>query len=85
MPVKHDLYQDLGLSKEVIHERRASDNRLDSLLNQYDLADKEVVQAESFTSGASDDELKKLKEKRLAIKDEISSKLGAVPAQARKS
>ncbi|WP_017479014.1 MULTISPECIES: DUF465 domain-containing protein [unclassified Pseudomonas] len=84
MPVKHDLYQDLGLSKEAIHERRASDNRLDSLLNQYDIADKAVVQAESSTSGASDDELKKLKEKRLAIKDEISSKLEGLAAQAGK-
>lgn len=26
MPVKHDLYQDLGLSKEVVHERRRSDD-----------------------------------------------------------
>ena len=49
MPVKHDLYQDLGLSKEVVHERRASDKRLDSLLTQYDDADKEVLKA---TAGA---------------------------------
>ncbi|KAF1028488.1 MAG: hypothetical protein GAK37_02225 [Pseudomonas sp.] len=69
MPVKHDLYQDLGLSKEVIHERRAGDNYLDSLLHRYDSADKEVVELE--TSGGSDDELEKLKRKRLLVKDKI--------------
>ena len=69
MPVKHDLYQDLGLSKEVVHERRRSDDRLNSLLEQYDAADKEVVVFES--SGGADDELGKLKKKRLSVKDKI--------------
>lgn len=46
MPVKHDLYQDLGLSKEDVHERRANDKRLDSLLAQYDEADTKVLKAE---------------------------------------
>ncbi|PRA22991.1 DUF465 domain-containing protein [Pseudomonas poae] len=74
MPVKHDLYQDLGLSKEVVHERRASDKRLDSLLTQYDAADGEVLKAES--ASASDEDVEKLKKKRLLIKDEIVAKLG---------
>ncbi|MEX5548030.1 DUF465 domain-containing protein [Pseudomonas pergaminensis] len=74
MPVKHDLYQDLGLSKEVVHERRANDKRLDSLLTQYDDADKEVLKAESASAG--DEEVEKLKKKRLLIKDEIVEKLG---------
>ncbi|MDQ0739951.1 DUF465 domain-containing protein [Pseudomonas sp. W4I3] len=73
MPVKHDLYQDLGMSKEVVHERRASDKRLHSLLTQYDAADGEVLKAES--ASASDDEVEKLKKKRLLIKDEIVAKL----------
>lgn len=73
MPVKHDLYQDLGMSKEVVHERRASDKRLDSLLTQYDAADAEVLKAES--ASASDDEVEKLKKKRLLIKDDIVAKL----------
>ena len=73
MPVKHDLYQDLGLSKEVVHARRASDKRLDSLLTQYDDADKEVLKAES--ASASDEDVEKLKKKRLLIKDEIVAKL----------
>lgn len=74
MPVKHDLYQDLGLSKEVVHERRAGDKRLDSLLTQYDAADGEVLKAES--ASASDEDMEKLKKKRLLIKDEIVAKLG---------
>ena len=74
MPVKHDLYQDLGLSKEAVHERRASDKRLDALLTQYDVADGEVLKAEK--AGASDEDVEKLKKKRLLIKDEIAGRLG---------
>ena len=74
MPVKHDLYQDLGMSKEVVHQRRAGDKRLDSLLIQYDAADGEVLKAES--ASASDEDVEKLKKKRLLIKDEIVAKLG---------
>ncbi|EZP66635.1 DUF465 domain-containing protein [Pseudomonas sp. P7] len=75
MPVKHDLYQDLGLSKEVVHERRASDKRLDSLLTQYDAADGEVLRAES--EKADDTVVEVLKKKRLLIKDEIAGRLDA--------
>lgn len=74
MPVKHDLYQDLGLGKEVVHERRASDKRLDSLLTQYDAADGEVLKAES--ASASDEDVEKLKKKRLLVKDKIVEQLG---------
>ena len=75
MPVKHDLYQDLGLSKEVVHERRASDKRLDSLLTQYDAADGEVLRAES--EKADDTVVEVLKKKRLLIKNEIAKRLDA--------
>ena len=74
MPVKHDLYQDLGLSKEVVHQRRASDKRLDSLLTQYDAADGAVLEAES--ASASDEDVEKLKKKRLLVKDRIVEQLG---------
>ena len=74
MPVKHDLYQDLGWSKEAVHERRAGDKRLDSLLTQYDDADKEVLKAES--ASASDEDVEKLKKKRLLVKDRIVEQLG---------
>lgn len=73
MPVKHDLYQDLGFSKEVVHERRVSDKRLDSLLTQYDDADKEVLKAES--ASASDKDVERLKKQRLLIKDDIVERL----------
>ncbi|WP_236407347.1 DUF465 domain-containing protein [Pseudomonas lactis] len=68
------MYQDLGLSKEVVHERRAQDKRLDSLLTQYDAADGEVLAAEK--ASASDEEVEKLKKKRLLVKDEIVGRLG---------
>ena len=74
MPVKHDLYQDLGLSKEVVHERRAQDKRLDALLTQYDDADAKVLKAEK--ASASDEEVENLKKKRLLVKDEIVGRLG---------
>ena len=74
MPVKHDLYQDLGLSKEAVHERRASDKRLDSVLDQYDVADAEVLKAEG--ASASDEDVEKLKKKRLLVKDKIVAQLG---------
>ncbi|MBJ2214500.1 MULTISPECIES: YdcH family protein [Pseudomonas] len=74
MPVKHDLYQDLGLSKEDVHKRRAQDNRLDSLLTQYDDADAKVLNAEK--ASARDEEVENLKKKRLSIKDEIAQRLG---------
>ncbi|MET0846899.1 MAG: DUF465 domain-containing protein [Pseudomonas sp.] len=72
MPVPHDICQDLKLSKEDIQQKRTKDPRLDSLLNQYSQADAEVVKAETAQSDApSDDALKKLKEKRVKVKDKI--------------
>ncbi|KFF47301.1 MULTISPECIES: DUF465 domain-containing protein [Pseudomonas] len=74
MPVKHDLYEDLGVSKEDVHKRRADDKRLDSLLTQYDDADANVLEAEK--ASASDEKVENLKKKRLLIKDEIAGRLG---------
>jgi len=77
MPVTHDLYQDLKLSKEEIQQKRTKDPLLDSLINKYSQADAEVVKAETAQSdGASDDdELKKLKEKRVLVKNKIVERL----------
>ena len=78
MPVPHDLFQDLSCTKEEIQQKRTQDPRLDSLINKYSQADADVVKAEMATSDApSDDALKKLKEKRLKVKDEIVSHLQA--------
>jgi len=76
MPVKHDLSKDLELSKEEIIQRRAVDTQLSRLLDRYDEVDAQVVSAEAGASGnISDDELKKLKEKRLLVKDKIVQRL----------
>jgi uncharacterized protein YdcH (DUF465 family) len=78
MPVPHDLYQDLSCTKEEIQQRRAQDARLDSLLDDYREIDKHVLDIESMKAGnVSDDELRKLKERRLLIKDKIQQRLKA--------
>ncbi len=76
MPVKHDLYKDLGLTKEQVSERSKTDGKLNKLLVEYGQIDTSVLDAESGSAGSvSDDELKKLKEKRLLIKDKIVQRL----------
>ncbi|AMS17614.1 MULTISPECIES: DUF465 domain-containing protein [Pseudomonas] len=75
MPVPHDLYQDLSYSKEDIQQRRANDPHLNALFDKYSSIDDQVLKAEA--AAAADEELKRLKEKRLLIKDEISEKLTA--------
>ena len=78
MPVPHDLFQDLKVSKEEIQQKRTKDPLLDSLINKYSQADAAVVKAETASSDApSDDVLKKLKEKRLQVKDKIVQQLQA--------
>jgi uncharacterized protein YdcH (DUF465 family) len=73
MPVKHNLFEDLKYSKEDIAQRRQTDALLNSLLSEYDSVDAEVVQAEA--AAAADDTVKKLKEKRLLVKDKIVQQL----------
>ena len=76
MPVTHDLYQDLRCTKEEIQQKRTKDPLLDSLLNKYTQADAEVLKAESAQSDApSDEALKKLKEKRVQVKNKIVERL----------
>ena len=76
MPVPHDLYQDLKRSKEEVQQKRTKDPLLDSLINKYSQADAEVVKAETAQSDApSDDALKKLKAKRVEVKQKIVDRL----------
>ena len=76
MPVPHNLYHDLNQSKEDIQQKRTKDPLLDSLINKYSQVDAEVVKAESAQSDApSDDALKKLKEKRVQVKQKIVDRL----------
>jgi uncharacterized protein len=76
MPVKHDLYADLSITREELVKRRSQDAKLDHLVGQYDSIDADIVKAEAGSSGdISDDQLKKLKEKRLLAKDRIVQQL----------
>ncbi|KGF64618.1 MULTISPECIES: YdcH family protein [Pseudomonas] len=74
MPVKHDLYADLGVTKEELGKRRGGDAKLNALVDQYDELDAQIVGIED-KGDASDDELRTLKEKRLLAKDKIARQL----------
>ncbi|MGE6388654.1 YdcH family protein [Pseudomonas sp. NPDC078416] len=74
MPVKHDLYADLSVTKEELAKLKSGDAKLNALVDHYDELDADIVSAEQ-AGDASDDELKKLKEKRLQAKDSIASHL----------
>lgn len=76
MPVKHNLYADLSITKEELAKRKGSDAKLNALVEHYDELDAQIVSVEQ-AGDASDDELKKLKEKRLQAKDTIASHLNA--------
>jgi uncharacterized protein len=76
MPVKHDLYADLSITKDELTKRRSQDAKLDHLVGQYNAIDADIVKAEAGSSGdVSDDQLRKLKEKRLLAKDKIVQQL----------
>ena len=78
MPVKHDLLQDLGLTKEATSKFRSENPHLNQLFVQYGEKDAEVVEAEANDAiGVADDVLRKLKEQRLLIKDKIAQILSA--------
>jgi uncharacterized protein YdcH (DUF465 family) len=72
MPVKHDLYADLSVSKEELSKLRSKDAKLNQLVEDYGMIDTDIRRAEAGEAGdVSDDQLKKLKEKRLLAKDQI--------------
>ena len=78
MPVKHDLLQDLGLTKEAVSQFRSENPHLNQLFVQYNEKDAEVLEAEANDAiGVPDEVLKKLKEQRLHIKDKIAQILSA--------
>ncbi|MBF8756195.1 MULTISPECIES: DUF465 domain-containing protein [Pseudomonas] len=76
MPVSHDLYQDLHYPREIVQQRRQEDKELDRLLDEYMDIDNQVLAAESISAGiADDDDLRRLKERRLAVKYMIERQL----------
>ncbi|PHX38452.1 hypothetical protein AO263_35965 [Pseudomonas sp. NZIPFR-PS5] len=74
MPVKHDLYADLSITKDELAKRKGTDAKLNALVEHYNELDIHIVTAEE-AGDIPDDELKKLKEKRLQAKDTIASHL----------
>lgn len=79
MPVKHDLFADLSLTRDELAERGRRDARLQQLLNDYESADVEVLNAEKGSAGGiGDDALRTLKEKRLLVKDRIVQRLSEI-------
>lgn len=73
MPVKHDLFQDLGVAKDEVEALKNKDPHLAALIAKYALADQKVVEAEANNAiGVSDETLNKLKENRLKVKDEVA-------------
>lgn len=76
MPVSHDLYQDLHYPREIVQQRRQQDKMLDRLLDDYMDLDNQVLAAESISAGNfMDEDLRHLKEKRLAVKFMIERQL----------
>ncbi|MFP3847238.1 DUF465 domain-containing protein [Pseudomonas sp. W5-01] len=74
MPVKHDLYAELSITKDELAKRKGTDAKLNALVEHYNELDIHIVSAEE-AGDIPDDELKKLKEKRLQAKDTIASHL----------
>ncbi|MDO7909419.1 hypothetical protein ACQKO6_03295 [Pseudomonas monteilii] len=76
MPVSHDLYQDLHYPREIVQQRRQTDKELDRLLDDYTDIDNQVLAAESISAGNyEDDDLRRLKERRLSVKYLIERQL----------
>lgn len=76
MPASHDLYQDLHYPREIVQQRRQEDKQLDRLLDEYVDIDNQVLAAESISAGNfADEDLRHLKERRLAIKYMIERQL----------
>jgi len=78
MPVKHDLYADLSITKDELIKLRSADAKLNQLVDDYDTIDADIVKAEAGSAGdVSDDQLKKLKEKRVLTKEKIVNQIAA--------
>lgn len=69
MPVKHNLYADLGVTADEFEAHKKAHSQLADLEAKYLSKDRDVVDAEQ-RSGA-DDEINRLRKERLMIKDDI--------------
>lgn len=76
MPVKHDLYADLNITRDEMAKHRKHDPKLNHLVDEYEAIDAQIVEAESASAqNISDDQLKKLKDKRVQAKDKIAERV----------
>ncbi len=73
MPVKHNLYADLGVTAEQFEALKKKTPHLGELETRYLQKDKEVVEAEQNAS--EDDLVTRLRKERLEIKDRIASQV----------
>jgi uncharacterized protein YdcH (DUF465 family) len=78
MPVKHDLYADLNITKDELSKHRSRDPKLNKLVFDYEALDADIVKAEGASGELPDDELKTLKEKRLLAKDKIVQQVSSL-------
>jgi len=69
MPATHDLYADLGRTREEVNKLQQTNKLLQSLVTKYEDIDRQVVDAEN--ASADDDTVSALKKKRLDIKNKI--------------
>lgn len=69
MPVKHNLYADLGVTADEFEAHKKAHSQLADLEAKYLSKDRDVVDAEE--SSSADDLVNKLRKERLAIKDDI--------------
>lgn len=69
MPVTHNLYADLGRTKEEVAALQQTSTLLQSLVTKYEDIDRQVVDAER--AAADDETVSGLKKKRLDIKNKI--------------
>lgn len=73
--LNHDLTHEFPRYVQKMRELRASDARFASLFAQYDADNHTIAQYEQGVGLISDEDLEKLKKKRLKVKDQIHQML----------
>lgn len=69
---KHDLHHEFPQHEERIHELKISNNHFKKLFGEYHQINKDIHRLE-VSEKFTDDELTKIKQKRLNLKDELYS------------
>ena len=68
---KHDLAHEFPEFRDQIHQLKADDAHFAKLLAQYDEADHEIRRSETGVEPRCDEHLSALKQRRLALKDDL--------------